>query len=112
MSDFSILIITHLVSDWFFQIHNWAINKKKNFKYLLYHCIQYTILFIPALYLLGISQIWLIWIFITHLAIDNYWFVNTWNKYIKRAKTPIPDWHLVVQDQILHVIVLVPIIII
>lgn len=110
LSNFAILILTHFVSDWFLQPGKWGETKQKIFKSRLLHCIQYTLVFIPALYFLKINMYWLIWIFITHLLIDDYKFVNWWNKNIKRITRPVPDWFMVVQDQILHVLVLVPVV--
>jgi len=110
MSTISILIITHFISDWFFQLDEWAIKKKTQFKYLLYHCIQYTMIFIPVFFFLKINFLWLIWIFLSHLLIDNYVFVNSWNKYVRRSKKTPPDFVLVTQDQILHILALIPII--
>lgn len=109
LSNFTILILTHFVSDWFFQLDKWGVNKMTNFKYLLYHCIQYSILFLPVLYFLKINLLWSVWIFVTHLAIDNYKFVTFWNKYVKRISKPLPNWFPVVQDQIIHILVLIPV---
>ncbi len=110
ITNFSILIMTHLVSDWFFQPDKWAKLKKTKIKYLILHSIQYTALFIPVFYVLEISMLWLIWLLGTHLLIDNYKFVTAWNKYIRRAKQTPQDWFLVAQDQILHVLAIIPII--
>jgi hypothetical protein len=104
-----ILIITHFVSDWFFQPGKWAVEKSKNAKYRALHAIQYTILFVPVLYLLNINLFWLAWIFLTHLFFDDYKFVNWWNKNIKKEKEKIP-WLIMVEDQILHILVLIPLI--
>lgn len=113
ISNFTILILTHFISDWFFQLDKWGAKKRKVLKYLFYHSIQYAIIFIPILYFLEINLLWTIWLFITHLALDNYKFIETWNKYIKRVKPQynLPPWYTTVQDQILHIIVLIPIII-
>ncbi len=104
-----ILIITHFVSDWFLQPAKWAVNKVKFFKYRLLHSIQYTLLFVPVLYLLNINLLWLIWIFATHLFIDSYKFVNWWNLKVKGEKAKL-RWIIVTEDQILHILVLVPLI--
>ncbi|MCK5149304.1 DUF3307 domain-containing protein [Candidatus Pacearchaeota archaeon] len=104
-----ILIITHFVSDWFFQPAKWAVSKITNAKPRFFHSLQYTILFIPVLYLIKINLFWLIWIFVTHFFIDDYKFVNWWNKKIKGEKNKI-QWLIMVQDQILHILVLVPLI--
>ncbi len=105
-----ILIITHFVSDWLFQPGKWAVKKIKIFKYRFLHSIQYTLLFIPVLYLLNISLLWLIWIFATHLFIDSYKLVNFWNSKIRNRGVENPHWIDIVQDQILHIIILIPLI--
>jgi len=107
ISDFSILILIHFISDWFFQIHSWAVEKTKNYKARLLHCLQYTVFFIPVFYFLNINYSWLLWIFGTHFLIDDRKFLIWWNKSIKRAQNPL-DWIIIVQDQVLHILVLVP----
>jgi hypothetical protein len=104
-----LLTITHFVSDWLFQPGEWAVKKVKIFKYRFLHSIQYTILFIPVLYYLNINLLWLVWIFITHLLLDDYKFVNWWNRNIKREKSKI-NWLIIVEDQIFHILVLIPLI--
>lgn len=84
--------------------------KKTKIKYLILHSVQYTILFIPTFYFLQINMLWLAWLLGTHILIDNYKFVIAWNKYIRGAKEIPLHWFLVVQDQILHVLVIIPII--
>ncbi len=103
------LILTHFVSDWFFQPAKWAVEKSKNVKYRFFHVIQYTIPFILVLYLLNINLLWLIWIFLTHFFLDSYRFVNWWNRKIKGEKEKI-TWLIMVEDQILHILVLIPVI--
>lgn len=104
-----ILIITHFVSDWLFQPAKWAIEKIKNVNYKIFHCVQYTILFLPVLYFLKINLLWLIWIFLTHFFIEDHRLINWWNKNIKGEKSNIL-WLTIVEDQILHIISLIPLI--
>ena len=59
---------------------------------------------------MSISLYWGIWIFATHLAIDNRKFVIWWNKIIKQTKNT-PFWLTIMQDQILHLLALIPILI-
>ena len=105
-----VLILTHFVSDWFFQPSKWAFGKLNSLKYRFFHCVQYTVLFLPVLYLLNLNLLWLFWIFFTHLLIDDYTFIKWWNR-VKKDKNP-PAWVETVQDQILHVLVLIPIVLI
>ncbi len=105
-----VLIITHFVSDWLFQPGKWAVEKVKVFKYRFFHTIQYTILFVPVLYLLNINLIWLAWIFLTHLLIDSYKPLTFWNNKIRARGIETPKWVIITQDQILHIVTLVPLI--
>jgi hypothetical protein len=107
--EFLILIIVHFVSDWLFQPGKWAIEKAKNVKYRFFHSVQYIVLFAPVLYLLNINLFWLAWIFLTHFFLDDYKFINWWNRNIKREKNKI-SWLIMVEDQILHILVLIPLI--
>jgi hypothetical protein len=104
-----ILIITHFVSDWLFQPAKWAVSKSSNVKHRLFHSFQYVVLFVPVLYFLNISLFWIIWIFLTHFFIDDYNLVNWWNVHIKREKNKI-IWLNMVEDQILHILILIPLI--
>ncbi len=104
-----ILIITHFVSDWLFQPAKWAVSKATNAKHRFFHCLQYAALFVPILYFLKISLLWLIWVFLTHFFIDDYRLVNWWNRNIKGEKNKVP-WLNMAEDQILHILMLVPLI--
>lgn len=110
INNFIILILTHFVSDWFFQPAKWGNNKIKNFKPRLYHSIQYAVIFLPVLYFLNINLLWSLWLFMTHLIIDSYKFVNWWNKSIRGDKKS-PIWICTIQDQVIHVLLLIPLII-
>jgi len=108
IDNYTILIFTHFVSDIFFQPASWAIKKTKFFKPLLFHALQYTALFVIPFYFLNLNYLWLIWIFLTHLAIDTRKPLKWWNKVIKREKNP-PEWMTILQDQLLHLAVLIPV---
>ena len=109
IDNFIILILTHFVSDWFFQPTKWALNKVKVTKYRFFHCIQYLILFIPVLYFLKINLLWLFWIFLSHFFIDDYKILTWWSKSVHKEKKPL-FWLMIVRDQILHVLVLIPLV--
>ena len=109
ISNFSILILVHFVSDFFFQPEKWAVNKDKVFKYLLFHSIQYALPFLIVFYYINVNLLWGIWIFATHMAIDSRKVIPWWNKKIKRAKNT-PEWLTIVEDQLIHILVLIPII--
>jgi len=103
------LIITHFVSDWFFQPARWSVSKTIDTKHRMFHSLQYTALFVPVLYLLQINLLWLFWILASHFLIDDYKFVNWWNVHVKKEKKKIA-WLNIVEDQILHILVFIPII--
>lgn len=107
-----ILIITHLVSDLLLQPGKWGAQKVKIFKYRLLHSVQYCVLFLVVFYFLEINLVWLIWIFATHLFIDSYKFITFWNNKIRSREFETPHWMIIAQDQILHILVLVPIVLI
>lgn len=110
MDYFYFLMLTHFASDFFFQPGSWAIEKTTKFKPLLYHSIQYTVLFLAIFYFLGINLLWGLWIFSTHLLIDNRKFLNWFNHKLKKDPK-VPMWVMYVQDNIIHLLVLIPILI-
>jgi hypothetical protein len=110
VSNFLILVLIHLVSDFFFQPQDWALKKSSSFRHLFFHSAQYSLLFIIPFFFLKISFFWVIYLFLTHLAIDNRKFLDWYNKKIKKEKTT-PFWVVIVQDQILHLVVLIPLVI-
>jgi len=103
------LIITHFVSDWLFQPAEWAVSKATNAKHRIFHSLQYALFFVPVLWLLQINLLWIFWIILTHFLIDDYNFVNWWNVHVKKEKKKIL-WLNMVEDQILHILVLIPLI--
>lgn len=105
VTDFAILVMIHFVSDFFLQPSSWAIKKVGNFKYTFYHSVQYTIPFLIAFYFMSISFWWILLIFGSHLAIDGRQFLRWYNKRVNGDKN-CPFWVMIVQDQVLHVLVL------
>jgi len=110
MDNFIILILTHFVSDWFFQPTEWAIKKRENEVHRVLHSIQYALIFLPVLYFLNISLLWIIYLSVTHFIIDSYIPVSLWHKYyhaiFSKAKTP--SFVSIVDDQIIHILLLIP----
>lgn len=113
---FIILILVHFVSDWFFQPTYWGDLKYKSKKHLAYHSIQYALIFLPVFYFLGINYLWTIYLFVAHFIIDTRIPIDLWNENIRNAisKKSIakgkPDFFIkVVEDQILHILLLIPI---
>ena len=116
--NFIILMLTHLVSDYFFQPSYWGCTKIKNWKTRLLHSMQYALIFLPILYVLNINFLWLIYLCITHFIIDSYIPVHLWNKHVKNAikrkqlaENEPPRSVVIGQDQILHLLLLIPIVI-
>jgi len=106
---FIILVLTHFVSDWFFQPAIWGITKIKNWKTRFVHSIQYSVIFFPVLFFLNISLYWGFYLFITHFIIDSYVPVRLWDKIRDiGSKQESPMWLMTVQDQIIHMLLLIP----
>ena len=112
---FIILVLTHFVSDWMMQPTAWGSTKIKNWKTRFLHSIQYSIIFLPVFYFLSISLYWGFYLFITHFIIDSYIPVTFWNKHIRNAinkrkikKGEPPVFITIVEDQIIHILLLIP----
>lgn len=104
INQITVLVLLHFISDFLLQPGNWAAKKLKFFRPLLFHSIQYAIPFLVAFYFLGINMLWTLLIFGSHLAIDNKKFLLWWNRVVKRDN--VPEWVMMVQDQVLHLIVI------
>lgn len=103
---YTILIFVHFVSDWFLQPPKWAAMKTKKFIPLFLHSIQYSLVFVPVFILLKINLLWLLLLFFSHLAIDNYKFIEWWNKKVMK-RSEMLTLIAIVQDQVLHFLVLI-----
>jgi len=111
MDPFIILVLTHFVSDWFFQPTKWALTKIQNRKSRLFHSIQYIMIFLPVLWILNIGLYWLIYLFATHYIIDSYAPVKIWNKIRDFGSKKQSQMGLMtVQDQIIHILLLIPLV--
>lgn len=108
---FEALLITHFVVDWIFQWKWEATNKSKKWLPLFFHCIIYTIGFIPVFLIYEISLVWLILLFISHVILDRRTFV-VWLlenfKGITKKDTTESVWTILLTtiDQILHIVIL------
>ena len=109
---FLILILTHFVSDWMFQPTEWALKKRENEKHRMLHSIQYALVFLPVLYFLNISLLWVVYLSATHFVVDSYIPVTLWHKYyhtmFSKAKAPL--FVSIVDDQIIHILLLLPLV--
>jgi len=111
LTPFEALFITHFTVDWIFQ-WNWeAMNKSKNWLALLFHCLVYTVGFVPVFLIYNINLGWLLLIFISHAICDKrdfeIWILEKF-KGFKRAGIPESLWNIVLigVDQTLHLIIL------
>lgn len=102
------LVLAHLVGDFLLQQERHALTKHSDLRSLVIHCAQYTATFIPVLFVYGLSIWWALWIFLLHVAVDNGKFVQWWSIHVTGQKKP-DFWLLVVRDQVLHLLVLVPV---
>lgn len=109
---FEVFLITHLIMDFIFQ-RRWEASKKHTELIpLLFHGFIYTIGFIPAFWFFEINFLWLILISISHIIIDQQWFV-IWvlEKFKEFKKEDFSEafWILLLVgvDQTLHAAVLV-----
>jgi hypothetical protein len=111
MDQFIALILAHFVSDWFFQPASWANAKHKDWRIRLLHSIQYAVIFLPVLLFLNISLYWMLYLLATHFIVDSYIPVKSWNKIRDLgSKKKSPVWLMIVQDQIIHILLLIPLI--
>jgi len=109
---FPLAILGHLAGDYLFQTTYEALNKTKGRVFnraLMAHCVKYTLCFLPLFLTLGISLLWLIPIFVTHVIFDRRTPIIWWRKNVTRCSDEdIKNtfWLTVVIDQIFHIVVL------
>jgi len=113
---FEALLVTHFIVDWFFQGRWEAMNKSKKWLPLFFHCIIYTIGFIPVFLIYKINLIWLILLFISHVIFDKRTFEIWLLKNLKgvtKENTSEFLWTILLTtiDQILHIVILMLVII-
>jgi hypothetical protein len=118
MDPFVILLLTHFISDYFFHPTYWGILNKKGLKCWkpnLFHSIQYAVIFLPVLYFLNINMFWALYLLATHFVVDTYIPVRLWNRHIRNAigkkkipKNEPPSSVEKVEDQIIHILLLIP----
>lgn len=113
---FEALLITHLVMDWIFQWKWEAENKSKKWLPLFFHCIIYTVGFIPVFLIYKINLVWLVLLFISHVVFDKrtfvVWLLENFKRITKKDTTE-SVWTMLLTtiDQILHIVILVLVII-
>jgi hypothetical protein len=108
---FEALFITHFVMDWVFQTEWEAMNKSKKWSALCVHCFIYTIGFIPVFFVYEVNFLWLVFIFISHIILDQRKFLMWWMEKVKRfnVQTTSESLKLILLigvDQTFHILVL------
>lgn len=91
-------------------------NKSKKWLPLFFHCIVYTVGFIPVFLIYEINLVWLILLFISHVILDRRTFEIWLLKNLKgvtKENISEPAWTilLTIIDQILHIVILVLVVI-
>ena len=90
-----VLVLWHFLCDWVYQSHEEAVNKSLNPKIRTWHCVKYTVPFLPLLWVFGLSYVQLyvsaVILFVTHFFIDSYVPVVFWARYLRRAPELIQD---------------------
>jgi hypothetical protein len=87
-SSFDWLLIAHLFGDYVSQTTSEAKGKDKGGilnKYLLLHCLKYTLVCGFVLFLYHISLYWLVLIFTSHMVLDYRKFLIWFRRSIKRS---------------------------
>jgi len=110
ISFFAALIVTHIIADWIFQTNWESKNKDKKILPLLVHGFVYSVSFIPALYFYKASFLWLFFLFITHIFLDQRKFEFWLLKLKGYKKEELSEAKLILLligiDQAFHVVVL------
>lgn len=115
MNVFEMLVLAHLVGDWILQTEHQAMHKMNGPFFnepLCSHCLVYTLCFIPIFWLMQINWLWLLLIFWSHMFLDRRWPVIWWIKHVKRTSDETIKnlfWLVIAVDQIMHILILVPI---
>lgn len=88
---FALLVFWHFVADWVFQSHKEAMAKTKSYPVLMWHCIKYATMFVPAFLWLGwrwdsmyMAVAWST-LYLSHYVIDSYVPVMLWAKHLRKA---------------------------
>lgn len=84
-----VLVLCHFAFDWLYQTHAEAIAKSQNSGVRFWHCVKYSVPFVPVLWLFGMGfwerQLSLLILCATHYVIDSYVPVMLWAKYLRKA---------------------------
>lgn len=101
-----LLLIGHMLGDFYFQTDNMVEKKKKSFKYILLHCLMYSVVMISVLILASGEYVKVILptliVGVLHIGIDSMKAMIQ-RKYVMTAKE---EGYLFAIDQIIHIILL------
>ena len=127
---FALLTFLHFVADWVFQSHAEAMAKSSNPRIRARHCLIYTAICCTAIILttsVSILELLIIAVllFFSHFFEDTYLPVYVWARYIRKpsemeakvsleefktfASTSLGKILLIVIDQIIHIMFLLPV---
>jgi hypothetical protein len=128
---FAVLVFWHFLADWVFQSHAEAMAKSKSNKVRAWHCLKYTVAFLPVLWLLHVPLASYVLVsgmlFFSHFFIDSYVPVILWAKYLRKdpafsdpnntteqaflkmIEKPIGVILMITMDQFFHIAFLLPI---
>lgn len=99
-----VFLLTHILSDFYFQTESMARKKENSFKYVVIHSIVYglTTFILTKLICINFENIYLWIIIFSHFLIDAIKFFLKKNKFIKKHQK-----YVFIIDQILHATILI-----
>lgn len=83
-----VFLLSHILSDFYFQTESMARKKENNFKYIVIHSIVYglTTLILVKLICTNFENIYLWMIIISHFLVDTIKYFLKKNEFIKNIK--------------------------
>jgi len=115
--DFGVLILAHLVGDFLLQSDRMAGSKRHNSLECVAHCTAYSLSIGVAISLFSYEvgnflPYFLIFIFSTHYLIDRFGLASIFMDNLldqREFKNNLGPWSVIVIDQILHLLMLLPV---
>lgn len=98
-----VFLLTHILSDFYFQTESMARKKENSFKYIVIHSIVYglTTLILVKLICKNFENIYLWMIIISHFLVDTIKYFLKKNEFIKKYQK-----YIFIIDQIIHITIL------
>lgn len=99
-----VFLLTHILSDFYFQTESMARKKENSFKYVVIHSIVYglTTFILTKLICINFENIYLWIIIFSHFLVDAIKFFLKKNKFIKKHQK-----YIFIIDQIIHATILI-----